>query len=322
MYTSYKQLVIWAFAGFAMSFGMNLGGMAHASSLSFFDIFGTGHFSATYHPSLLIVFISGLLPAILYWQFYKRGPTPWWETQWHIPTNTVIDRWLIGGSIIFGLGWAVGGFCPGPSVSGLITGHPAYVAFSYGMYFYILARSFIHGEGEHHWGVSVALGLVPLAFYFVGPIYFPLKQVLPFPTWPVKYSIMGGLSIGISSIIFAQFLGRILGISNIWRHILNLRHPPNSRVPHILFFLFFLFGSVVVYWIAPQAFAEPPYADRPRIYAVIGGALVGLGTEWANGCTSGHGICGVSRLGIRSLVAVPTFMASVFAFLPIVNTLI
>ena len=105
-------------------------------------------------------------------------------------------------------------------------------------------------------------------------------------------------------------------------NILDVEVSAKSRLPQLLFFVAFMAGGVVIQIMALESFSVPPYQGRSLIWIFIGGVLVAFGTTWANGCTSGHGIAGVSRLSIRSLVAVPAFMGGVFVFLPIFNILL
>jgi len=322
-HSSKLQLVIWVVCGFLMSVGMSVGGMAHVSSLYFFDPFGTGHFH-TFAWSMLVLFCSALVPTVIYWQFIRRSSPPWLAAHWEVPTSTTIDRGLVVGSAVFGAGWALGGFCPGPAVAGLLTGHPNYIAFSYGMYLQNILRSFFERrEGdERHWGLSIALGAVPLTLAVAGPVLFPLGDAPPPTSWPLALSVLGGLGIGGATIIMYQFNGRVLGLSGIWRDVLSIRRPTSSRLPQLLFFIAFMAGAAAAYAVAPGAFALPPYGERSLVWVLLGGFLVGQGTEWANGCTSGHGIAGMSRLNVRSLVAVPTFMAAVFVCVPLFNLLL
>ena len=81
-------------------------------------------------------------------------------------------------------------------------------------------------------------------------------------------------------------------------------------------------GGVVTYFVSPDALATPPYVGRSLGWIFLGGVVTAHGTEWANGCTSGHGIAGLARISVRSLVAVPTFMAGVFVCLPLFNLLL
>ncbi|MDG2341176.1 MAG: YeeE/YedE thiosulfate transporter family protein [Paracoccaceae bacterium] len=316
-----QQLIVWALAGFLMSLGMSFGGMAHVSSLNFFDPFRTG-VNQIFDFSMLLLFCAALIPTFLYWQLIGKRTTPWLAESWSFVTNNVIDRKLVLGSAIFGAGWALGGFCPGPSVSGLVTGHPNFVAFSYGLYAYFAAIHLLNtrnSEGERHWALTVLLGLVPVSLYFVGPIIFSTNDLGVSVSWPISASLLGGLGIAIATIMMFQFNGRSLGVCGIWNNILNVEVSASARLPQLLFFGAFMAGGVVVQMMSPESFASPPHEDRNLVWIFIGGVLVAMGTTWANGCTSGHGISGAARLSVRSLVAVPTFMAGVFIFLPIFN---
>lgn len=318
-----RQLAIWIIAGFVMSVGMSYGGMAHLSSLYFFDPFQTGE-NHRFDFAMLILFCAGLIPTFMYWQLYGKNSVPWFDSEWHMKKDQAVDRGVVLGSGLFGVGWAMGGFCPGPSVSGMITGHPNFIAFSYGMYAYFAVRHLFAARPAdgRHWGLTIALGLCPAVFYFVGPVLFPLEGVERTLAWPVHLSIAGGLGIALASILMLQFNGRVLGLCGLWGSILDVTLPTSERVPHVLFFSAFLTGGVVTYLVAPESFANPPHQDRNLFWIFLGGVITAIGTTWANGCTSGHGISGMARLNVRSLVAVPMFMGGVFVFHPIFNVIL
>jgi uncharacterized membrane protein YedE/YeeE len=99
--------------------------------------------------------------------------------------------------------------------------------------------------------------------------------------------------------------GRIAGVSGIVGGIFSAR--VDGRRWRVGFLLGLVVGGGVIARLAPAAF-EPSTASLPL--AVVAGALVGVGTTLANGCTSGHGVCGTSRLSKRSIVATATFMAA------------
>ncbi len=304
-----------------MAFGMSAGGMAHASSLHFFDPLKTGDDHA-FDFSMLILFCSALIPTFIYWQLFGKRTTPWFADAWHLPKSRVIDRGIVVGSAIFGAGWALGGFCPGPSVAGMITGNRSFIAYSYGMYAFYVVYHFLktrRGQRERHWGLTLALGAVPAVLYVIGPRVFPTDGAPRTIDWPVSLSVLGGLGIAVASILLFQCNGRVLGLCGLWRRILDLEIPASSRLPELLFFTAFMAGGAVAYLVSPAAFASPAHPTRNIVWVFVGGLLTGVGTTWANGCTSGHGIAGMSRLSPRSLVAVPTFMAGVFVFLPLFN---
>lgn len=118
-------------------------------------------------------------------------------------------------------------------------------------------------------------------------------------------SLLGGLLIGTASALFILANGRIAGISGILGGLLR----PTSG--DVVWRLAFLLGLVV----APAvlaAFVAPviPTIDAGPTTLIIAGLLVGIGTRYGGGCTSGHGICGLSRLSPRSLIATLAFMGS------------
>jgi uncharacterized protein len=123
---------------------------------------------------------------------------------------------------------------------------------------------------------------------------------------PVASSI-GGAMIGASAVLLMATHGRIAGISGI-----AVRMFPPYLDKDAAGRLLFIVGLVA----APMLYATLTGAWAPMTIAgssgalVAAGLLVGFGSVWGNGCTSGHGICGLSRLSVRSLVAVATFMTA------------
>ena len=135
-----------------------------------------------------------------------------------------------------------------------------------------------------------------------------------FTPWP---ALAGGVLIGIAAAMFVLINGRIAGISGI---IGGLFRP---SLPDIGWRLAFLAGLVI----APSLYGAFVYLASPRIDAGYGmlisaGLLVGIGTRYGTGCTSGHGICGISRLSPRAIVATAIFMVSGFATVYVVRHLI
>mgnify|MGYP007046925666 CR=1 FL=1 len=122
-------------------------------------------------------------------------------------------------------------------------------------------------------------------------------------------ALAGGALIGLAASGMLLFHGRVAGISGILGGALTL---PRGDTAWRLAFLFGLIGSgLALGLIWPAAFTNT--LDTPAPIVVAAGLLVGFGTRMGNGCTSGHGICGLTRLSVRSLVAVLTFMATGFA---------
>ena len=121
-------------------------------------------------------------------------------------------------------------------------------------------------------------------------------------------ALAGGALIGLAAAMFVLLNGRIAGISGV---IGGLLQPVKGDVAWRAAFVLGLVGAPWVY----ALFAVLP---RPRIDAslgalVVAGLLVGVGTRYGSGCTSGHGVCGLARLSPRSLVATVAFMGAGFA---------
>ncbi|MEG0920368.1 MAG: YeeE/YedE family protein [Comamonas sp.] len=122
-------------------------------------------------------------------------------------------------------------------------------------------------------------------------------------------ALIGGALIGLAAVLLALFNGRIAGISGIVGTLL----PPyqsGRRTWQIAFVLGMLAAPLLYSLFAPVSAAPSP-ASWPVLIAA--GLLVGFGTRLGSGCTSGHGVCGLSRLSLRSLVATLCFMATGFA---------
>ena len=120
-------------------------------------------------------------------------------------------------------------------------------------------------------------------------------------------SLIGGALIGVSAVLLMGLHGRIAGMTGILSGVV----PPLA--PDWQWRVAFLAGAIVaplLYLLAGGeiAFSVPVSAGA----LAVGGVLVGIGVHFGNGCPSGHGICGIARLSPRSLVAVPTFMATAF----------
>lgn len=120
----------------------------------------------------------------------------------------------------------------------------------------------------------------------------------------------GGLLIGLAAAIMLLGLGRIAGVSGMAARATGLADTGAPRGIAIAFVLGLPLGALLV----AQATGEVQATFPPTVWPlVIGGLLVGFGTRLGSGCTSGHGVCGLSRLSPRSAVATGLFMASGFA---------
>ena len=104
--------------------------------------------------------------------------------------------------------------------------------------------------------------------------------------------------------------GRILGITGIVEGLLK---PKSGDASWRLAFLLGLFAApLVAKLLLPAELIHAPRIDANWAMVIMAGLLVGFGTRWGAGCTSGHGICGLSRLSLRSLVATLSFMGTGF----------
>lgn len=121
-------------------------------------------------------------------------------------------------------------------------------------------------------------------------------------------SLFGGILIGLAAAIFLLFNGRVAGISGI---LSGLLRPAKGDVAWRFVFLLGLVGASLLYGL----FIQLPNAriDTDNTVLVVAGLLVGIGTRYGSGCTSGHGVCGLSRRSPRSLAATAAFMLAGFA---------
>jgi len=123
-------------------------------------------------------------------------------------------------------------------------------------------------------------------------------------------SLAGGALIGLAAVMLMAFSGRIAGVSGIAARLV----PPfvDRELAGRLAFLAGLVAVPSIFLLATGQFPAQSI-ETGGLVLMIAGLLVGFGSVWGNGCTSGHGVCGISRLSIRSLVATKVFMATGFA---------
>lgn len=127
----------------------------------------------------------------------------------------------------------------------------------------------------------------------------------------VFYPLLGGGLIGMAVTLLLFLNGRVAGISGILS--LSLSRPSSDGFWRWFFLAGLIAGGAVIHVFNPGLFTN--LSSRSTGLIVIAGLLVGYGTVMGGGCTSGHGVCGLSRLSIRSLVATITFM--IFGFLSV-----
>jgi len=130
-------------------------------------------------------------------------------------------------------------------------------------------------------------------------------------------SLAGGILIGIAAAMLVLLIGRIAGISGIVGGLLT---PRRGEIAWRLAFVAGLFVAPLVMTILEKP--AMPRIDAGFGVLVAAGLLVGIGTSYGSGCTSGHGVCGLSRLSPRSLVATAAFMLAGIATVFIVRHLV
>jgi uncharacterized membrane protein YedE/YeeE len=112
------------FCGLLFGFGLGIAEMTSPQKvMGFLDLFGN------WDPALIFVMVGGIaVYALIYWLVVKKMKQPIVESQFHIPTRKDLDSKLIIGSVLFGIGWGLGGYCPGPAlVSAATLGKPVLI---------------------------------------------------------------------------------------------------------------------------------------------------------------------------------------------------
>ena len=116
-------------------------------------------------------------------------------------------------------------------------------------------------------------------------------------------ALIGGIIIGLAVVIFFLFNGRLVGISGIAANALNQKE---KRIDNILFLVGLIIGPILYALISNKEINISISNSLPLL--IVAGLLVGIGTRISGGCTSGHGISGIGRFSLRSIIATITFM--------------
>ncbi len=141
-------------------------------------------------------------------------------------------------------------------------------------------------------------------------------MISAFPNAMPVEGFMGGLLIGLAAAIMLLGLGRIAGVSGMAARATGIADSGAPRNVAIAFVIGLPLGALLISQTVGTVNVNFPASIWPLI---IGGLLVGYGTRLGSGCTSGHGVCGLSRLSPRSMVATGLFMASGFVTLGILR---
>lgn len=134
-----KNLIVSFLVGLLFAIGLGISGMTQPEKvIGFLDIFGS------WDPSLMFVMIGAIGVHLFAYLFIKRKPTPILSSQWHLPKQTQITKSLIIGSLLFGLGWGLAGYCPGPALVSTVTLQSGVLVFALSMIFgMVLYRAFL-----------------------------------------------------------------------------------------------------------------------------------------------------------------------------------
>jgi len=121
-------------------------------------------------------------------------------------------------------------------------------------------------------------------------------------------ALIGGVIIGLSATLLLLALGKIAGICGITFSLLDIRTQDKGW--RWMFILGLVVGTPLVHLLSD--IPAPPPPSENVLLLIAAGLITGFGTRLGNGCTSGHGVCGISRLSLRSILATITFMAAGF----------
>ena len=117
-------------------------------------------------------------------------------------------------------------------------------------------------------------------------------------------AFIGGSLIGFAAFLFFAFNGRIAGVSSIASGVIS---ENENRYDNVLFLLGLIIGPILYSFLGNEIVSV---LTNSIPLLIIGGLLVGVGTKIGNGCTSGHGVCGISRFSLRSITATIAFITS------------
>ena len=129
-------------------------------------------------------------------------------------------------------------------------------------------------------------------------------------------ALIGGIVIGLAVVLFFYSTGRLAGVSGIANNVLTKN---TNRRTNLLFLIGLISGPIIY-----QLFisSDVPYLiNNNTVILIIGGLLVGIGTQIGMGCTSGHGVCGISRFSLRSIIATISFIFSGVVVVYLMNML-
>jgi hypothetical protein len=282
---------------------------------------------AIWDPSVLVVFATALATQLpLYQIFIKNRKEALLGGTIQTPPPRAIDLKLLSGAALFGAGWALAGFCPGPALTSAFAGAPNAATFLamvlLGMFgsalmdanFDVnayLTRGQATGLRGSLLGVGLLSAVVGAARYLMPAIELmtPVKVPHLTPIPPLKYALYGGALIGLSGTIYTLTIGRVMGLSGMLSGLFNPTTTPQERAERWTFLGGLAASALAARYLHPAAFITSA-APTPLWKVVLSGLMVGFGTACSNGCTSGHGLSGISRFAVRSIAATIAFFGS------------
>jgi len=302
--------------GAGMSSGMILTGMNHpVKTWSFFNLRKWNNGTADY--TLGIIFPIALASHYIIYRISQRREKPVFEESFQTPTAGNIDNNLILGSTVFGLGWAISGYCPTGAVTAAFSGQTEPIVTILSMFAGWCAAHVIKQKQNEPKRSIIDIISNSISFKSLGAVFgtFALIQMLTgnildtnTKPWSFSYTpIIGGILIGTSIGSALCFTGQILGTSGTLSG--TVIRDKGIKEQNIAFLCGIGLCTALFRYLDPTM--NLSYLNQIPIWRFcLGGFLTGIGSGLANGCTSGHGICGVSRMSTRSLAATGMFMAS------------
>lgn len=327
--------------GFTSGIGFALAGMTNPGSLlNFMDfrrIPGVGeylqsHFGrsiaspANWDPSVLVVFASALATQLPLYQFFIKGrKKSLFGSNIAGAVLSGVSFRLVAGAALFGAGWALAGFCPGPALASAFAGAPRASAFLGTVLLGMLTSALVDAKFNiSQWltagrntglvGSLAGMGILSAGLALFRHFATPLEALSPVrlpldPVSPLKYAAAGGALIGLSGFAYMLAIGKTMGLSGMLSHHFDPATTTSDRLDRWVFLGGLAASALFARFYYPAVFISTAIT-MPLWKVLLSGFMVGFGTAFSNGCTSGHGLAGISRFAVRSVVATATFFAT------------
>lgn len=142
-------------SGVVFALGLGISGMTRPEKIiAFLDVTGR------WDPSLALVMVGAIASYSLLYRLVRRGDAPLFEESFSVPERREIDPKLVGGAALFGVGWGLGGFCPGPAIVALLSGAPVVFVFVGSMLSGMAVFAFLDSRSEVDAAVPIVAGTV------------------------------------------------------------------------------------------------------------------------------------------------------------------